>query len=646
MKKVLYVATVDVHIRTFHLPYLKLLHDNGYEVHVATNGNEEFPYCDKKHQICIERSPFKISNIKAIRQLRKVINDGKFDIIHCHTPMGAVVTRLAAKKARKKHGTRVIYTTHGFHFYKGASKINWLLYYPIEKFLSKYTDILITINKEDFLIAKEKFKKTHVEYIPGVGVDDNKIKKTVESKSIRETRKKLGFNDNEFIIVYAARLDKNKNQLLLINSMEKLLKKRKNVHLLLAGSDELNGYYQNIVKEKKIEENIHFLGFRKDIYEIINASNLVVSASLREGLGINLIEALVLNKPIVATHNRGHNEIIKNGENGFFADTIEEFVEKIDYIIEYKPNFDNSNISAFLINNTIEKMAILYGLQCKKKEKVKGLISILMGTYNAKEFLTESIDSIINQTYKNWELIICDDGSTDGTLDILKKYEKKYPKQIHIIQNDMNKGLNYTLNHCMQLACGEYIARQDADDVSMYNRFEKEVDFLKKNHEYSFVSSNMIYFDENGEWGKSSQVEYPNKFNFIKGSPFCHAPVLIYRDAIEEVNYYTISNKLLRVEDYHLWFKLYSKGYKGANIREPLYKMRDDSNATKRRTWKNRVNEYYVRNIGFKMLGIPLKYNIYKFRPIIVGLLPKFLYNYLHKKNIHREILKNQNKTI
>ena len=155
-KKVLFTATVDSHILHFHIPYLKLFKEKGYEVHVATNGNEEIPYCDKKHVISFERSPLKLNNLKAIGQLRKIINEENFDIIHCHTPMGSVVTRLAAKKARKK-GTRVIYTAHGFHFYKGAPKLNWFLFYPVEKYLSKYTDTLITINKEDYDLAKRKF---------------------------------------------------------------------------------------------------------------------------------------------------------------------------------------------------------------------------------------------------------------------------------------------------------------------------------------------------------------------------------------------------------------------------------------------------------------------------------------------------------
>ena len=170
----MFTATVDSHILHFHLPYLKLFKDQGYEVHVATNGTEEIPYCDKKHTISFERSPYKINNLKAIKQLKQIIDKENYEIIHTHTPMGSVVTRLAAKGARKK-GTRVIYTAHGFHFYKGAPLINWLLFYPVEKYLSKYTDTLITINDEDYQLAKKKFKKTNVEYVPGVGIDPNKF---------------------------------------------------------------------------------------------------------------------------------------------------------------------------------------------------------------------------------------------------------------------------------------------------------------------------------------------------------------------------------------------------------------------------------------------------------------------------------------
>ena len=203
MKKVLFTATVDSHILHFHIPYLKLFKENGYEVHVATNGDEKIPYCDVKHKISFERSPIKLNNLKAIKQLKKVIDKEKFDIIHCHTPMGSVVTRLAAKKARK-NGTRVIYTAHGFHFYKGASLFNWLFFYPVEKYLSKYTDTLITINTEDYELAKNKFHLNDIYYIPGVGVDKEKFSINLSEKEKHKLRETLGIKDSDFVRRYVA----------------------------------------------------------------------------------------------------------------------------------------------------------------------------------------------------------------------------------------------------------------------------------------------------------------------------------------------------------------------------------------------------------------------------------------------------------
>ena len=156
MKKVLFVASVNSHIIGFHTPYLKMFQERGYEVHVASYGDEKIEYCDKHHNIHFERFPFKLKNIKAYKELKKIIKDNKFEIIHCHTPTASVLTRLAARNARKKYNTKVIYTAHGFHFYKGAPAINWIIYYPIEKWLARYTDCLITINQEDYERAKER----------------------------------------------------------------------------------------------------------------------------------------------------------------------------------------------------------------------------------------------------------------------------------------------------------------------------------------------------------------------------------------------------------------------------------------------------------------------------------------------------------
>lgn len=361
MKKALYVATVDVHIRTFHLPYLKLLHDNGYEVHVATNGDEKFPFCDVKHQICIERSPFKLKNLKAIKQLRKIIEDEKFDLIHCHTPMGSVVARLAARHARKKYGTRVIYTAHGFHFYKGAPLLNWLLFYPIEKFLAKYTDTLITINHEDEELAKNKFsKRCHdIQYVPGVGIDTKKFDIKMTDKEKKDLKKSLGLKKDDYVLTCVARLDKNKNQGFLINEMEELLKENNKIHLLLVGQDELNGYYQNLTKEKELENNVHFLGRREDIPNILAITDIVVSASLREGLPVNVIEAFAAGKPVVALNCRGMKDLVDEGKNGYVVEDKGKYVNIIISLYNNssfgnnKIKHDNFDIESILsvINN-------------------------------------------------------------------------------------------------------------------------------------------------------------------------------------------------------------------------------------------------------------------------------------------------------
>lgn len=261
-------------------------------------------------------------------------------------------------------------------------------------------------------------------------------------------------------------------------------------------------------------------------------------------------------------------------------------------------------------------------------------ISIIMGIYNCEKYLKQSVDSILNQTFEKWELIMCDDGSTDCTYEIALEYEKKFPNKIKVIKNEKNLGLNETLNKCFEISSGKYIARQDGDDISLPSRLEKEYDFLESHKEYALVSAKMSYFDEEGEWGVSKVKEIPNKNDFIKASPFAHAPVLIRREVLKEVNGYTVDKKLLRVEDYHLWFKIYSKGYKGYNINEVLYKMRDDKDAFKRRTLRNRLNEVRVKILGYKMLNIPIYKYIYCLRPIVIWLLPKKLYKFLHKRKL------------
>ena len=369
MKKVLFTATVDSHILQFHLPFLKMFKENGYEVHVATNGNEEIPYCDVKHVVSFERSPIKINNLKAIKQLKKICEKEKFDIIHTHTPMGAVITRLAAKKSRKKFHTRVIYTAHGLHFFKGSPLKNWLLFYPVEKWLSKYTDTLILINNEDYNFAKKKFKKCKdIQYVPGVGIDEEKFDFDLSNKEKTAIRKSLGLEDADFVMIYPAELNWNKNQILIINAMEKLVKKYSNFKVLLPGIDSYKNHYQEIVREKGLNNNILFLGYRKDIPKLLKISNLALATSHREGLPLNVMEAMYVGLPIVATDCRGQRDLIKDNVNGYLVDVNDvdkfaRFIEKIYLSNEESIKFGIESkkiISKYLLNNIMKKMISIY----------------------------------------------------------------------------------------------------------------------------------------------------------------------------------------------------------------------------------------------------------------------------------------------
>ena len=356
MKKVLFTATVDSHILQFHIPFLKYFKDKGYEVHVATNGDEEIPYCDKKIKVSFERSPFKFNNIRAIKQLRKVINEEHYDIIHTHTPMGSVVTRLASKSARKS-GTRVIYTAHGFHFYKGASLKNWLLFYPIEKLLSRITDDLITINMEDYELARKKFN-CQVHYVPGVGIDENKFDFSMSNEDKKELRKSLNLKDEDFVMIYPAEISARKRQMWLINAIAELLRSHKDIHLLLPGKDSLNGKCQKLVKELELSSQVHFLGYRKDIPKLLKIANVALSSANQEGLPVNIMEAMYIGLPIVASDCRGNRDLVKNKYNGYlieikdstsFSNSIEKIYQNDKETIQFSKN-SKKEINNYLLN--------------------------------------------------------------------------------------------------------------------------------------------------------------------------------------------------------------------------------------------------------------------------------------------------------
>ena len=264
-------------------------------------------------------------------------------------------------------------------------------------------------------------------------------------------------------------------------------------------------------------------------------------------------------------------------------------------------------------------------------------ISIIMGIYNCASTLPEAIDCILAQTVTDWELIMCDDGSKDNTFAVAKEYADRYPDKIKLLQNEQNLGLNATLNKCLSVAESEYIARMDGDDICTPDRFEKELAMLESDESLAVVSCDMEFFDETGKWGYISHPDVPTKKDFLHGSPFCHAPCIMRKSVLDKVGGYSVDKKLLRVEDYHLWMKIYAAGYVGKNIHLPLYSMRDDRNAYSRRRFKYRLNESYVKRQCVKKLGLPKIGYIHALRPILVGLLPSFVYNKLHKRNLKGE---------
>lgn len=237
-KKVLFCATVDYHFKAFHLPYLKWFSEQGWEVHVAANGNIHLPYVTRKYNIPIQRSPLSIQNIHAYKKLKSIIDQNKYHIIHCHTPMGGVIARLAAQKARQQ-GTKVVYTAHGFHFCKGAPFINWLLYYPIERSLATNTDCLITINQEDYdLAVKHRFPVKDIKLVHGVGIDVQRFTPVTEIEK-RELKLQCGYKSQDFLMFYAAEFNKNKNQSFLIRVLAQLKNETPHAKLLLAGEGPL-----------------------------------------------------------------------------------------------------------------------------------------------------------------------------------------------------------------------------------------------------------------------------------------------------------------------------------------------------------------------------------------------------------------------
>lgn len=331
-KKVLFVATVvKTHIMQFHIPYLKMLKEEGWETAVAARNDYEdpadclIPYCDTFYDIPFERTPWKRGNLRSYQMLKAIIDGGDFDVIHCHTPVGAMIARLAARTARKK-GTKVVYTAHGFHFFSGAPLVNWLLYYPAERLLAPMTDVLITINQEDYDRAKRMLPVGRIEYVPGVGVPTEKF--CHRGGEPTEKRRELGFGAEDFLILTVAEMTKNKNHATILRALA-LLKDTRDYdcfHYLICGRGEEWKPLEALADELGISDHVHFLGYRTDAPELYGCSDLFAFMPFREGLSLALMEAMSSGLPTVCTRIRGNTDLIDDGISGIFVKNTPEAV--------------------------------------------------------------------------------------------------------------------------------------------------------------------------------------------------------------------------------------------------------------------------------------------------------------------------------
>lgn len=376
--KALIVASVASMIDQFNMQNIELLLENGYDVDVACNCKEGNTISDDRISELIDKLkkknvttyhvpiPRKVTDIKdiiySIKFIKKLYTENGYTLMHCHSPIGSVVARVAAISERKK-GMKVIYTAHGFHFYKGAPKKNWLIFYPIERICSSFTDVLITINKEDYAFAKKHMKANQVEYVPGVGIDT--IKFSIPNFNVAEKKAELGLKDKDIMILSVGELNQNKNHEVVVRAISKL--KNPNIHYFIAGKGDKEQYLDELAKE--LDVNLHLLGYRTDIIELLNTADIFAFPSFREGLSVALMEAMAAGLPCVVSKIRGNVDLIVDNKGGYLCNPsdINKFEEKIRELIKNERKFNMGKVNRqiikkFDIHQIIESIGNIYDI--------------------------------------------------------------------------------------------------------------------------------------------------------------------------------------------------------------------------------------------------------------------------------------------
>lgn len=371
-KRVLMLATTAAMIEQFNKNNIAILNEMGIKVDVIGNFDKGNPisterleafknWISERGGICYNypatRKPFDfVNNFKAYKKAVEVIKKNKYLFIHCHNPIGAVIGRLAGKSTN----TKVVYTAHGFHFYDGAPILNWLLYYPVEKWLSRYTDTIITINKEDYKRATEKFHAKKAEYIPGVGID---IERFGNEHGGSDIRKELGIKPEDTVILSVGELNKNKNHEVVIRALGNLA--TDNIYYIIAGKGALESYLKETAREVKVEDKLKLVGFRSDIERFFDAADIFILPSIREGLNVSLMEAMASGLPCIAGNIRGNVDLIDSGKGGYLFDVSskEELAEKLQMIREHLDEFGEYNrqkIKSFDVDTVSGKLRKVY----------------------------------------------------------------------------------------------------------------------------------------------------------------------------------------------------------------------------------------------------------------------------------------------
>ena len=376
MDKALIITSVASMVDQFLLPSILLLQDMGYEVHIACNfekGNtcsmERVEELKKKlnenkilfYQVDFERNVLQLSkNKRAFGQISNIISANGFKLIHCHSPIGGLLGRLAAIKSRKT-GTKVFYTAHGFHFYKGAPLKNWLMYYPVERFCSHFTDVLITINQEDYELAVRKMKAKKIEYVPGVGIDLSRFEGIHVNRS--EKRREIGVPEDAFVMLSVGELNENKNHQIIIKALAQL--NNKNIHYVIAGVGDKRDYLLDLAKELGVSEQLHLLGYRKDVPELNLSADLFCFPSIREGLSVSVMEAMACGLACVVSKIRGNTDLIDPCGGAYFdPGSFEEAAAAISLVLNEgsaeMSAYNRQKISDFSLQSVIALMERIY----------------------------------------------------------------------------------------------------------------------------------------------------------------------------------------------------------------------------------------------------------------------------------------------